>query len=101
MTLRGRSKLMGSSHVQGDRHRAMVRGLRPVPTGARKTFDFLTGRKDGAPWLAVTDDLRNRGGVLRRQRLRQQDVVQLAQVPLLRPSRVIKTPAIHLGPPLH
>src|SRR5882757_6763430 len=99
MTLRGRSKLKGSRHVQGDCHRAMVGGLRPVPAGAWKALDLLSGRKDGAPGLAAADDVGSRRCVLRRQRLRQQDIVELAEMPLLRPARVIKTPAVHLRSP--
>src|SRR5690242_9489916 len=78
----------------------MVRRLRPVPAGARETLDLLSGRKDGAPGLAVADDVGNGGGVLRSQRLRQQDIVELAEMPLLRAARVVEAPAVHLRPPL-
>ena len=39
-------------------------------------------------------------GIALGQRRRQQDVVELAQMPLLRPARVVERPAVELRPPL-
>ncbi|BAB48784.1 mlr1400 [Mesorhizobium japonicum MAFF 303099] len=89
-----------SSHVQRDRHRAMVRRFRPIPAGARKALDFLAGRKDRAPGLAIADDVGNGSGVLRRQPLGQQDIVELAEMPLFGSARVIERPAVHFRPTL-
>ena len=58
------------------------------------------GGKIGAPGLAAAHDVGHRLCVAPRQRRRQQDIVELAQMPLLRPARVVERPAVEFGPPL-
>ena len=98
----GRVELAGEllDYVERDCYRTMVRRLGPVPAGAGIALDLLARRKDGAPRLAGADDVGDCFGVLPRQRRREQDVVELAQMPLLRPARVVERPAVEFGPPL-
>ena len=78
----------------------MVRGLGPIPADARESFDLLPCRKRRAVGLPLTHDIGNRLRVSPCKRRRKQDVIELAQMALLRPTRMVEGPAIHLRPPL-
>src|SRR5690606_17309044 len=99
MTPRGSVELKGSPSrdVERDGDRTMIRRLGPVPADARIAIDLLSRRKRSAPGLAAAYDVGDRLGVPLRQRRRQQDVIELAEMPLLRPARVVERPAVEFG----
>src|SRR5690606_24828001 len=102
-TSRGKSKLMRMflCEIECNGDGAVVGCLRPVPTDPREAFDLLPGGKGRAVGLSIADDIWNRLCIASRQGRWQQNVIQLAQVPLLRSARVIQRPAIHFRPSFH